>query len=150
MNTVGPDGGPFCIIPDAFPILNRQLIEVRDKIVERCNSKSEMNVDVVRHGFRGAGNDVKLIVSTYAEPDVSSILKRFGYPLQPKHLFIKIGALLQVTHVYRGVVELRRTASQPRLREGQRGIKKRQKQKRKCDLPHAGMLQHTISTPVSR
>ncbi|HWY70386.1 MAG TPA: hypothetical protein VNX88_17085, partial [Terriglobales bacterium] len=66
----------------------------------------------------GARNDVELIVSTDPEPDVPAVFKRLGYPLQAKHLFVELRTLLQITHVYGGVIKLR-LAGRPRLGMGQ-------------------------------
>jgi len=116
---------------------------MRDEIAERPNPKCQVNIYVLGLGFCRARNDVELIMRANPKPDVSPISERFGYPLQPQHLFIEVGALLQITDVYGGMIKFSSLVYRTRLGNTQQsGRETGKKAQRECSLLHTGMLQH--------
>jgi hypothetical protein len=103
---VGPDLGTLAATR-VVPVFYMGLVEVFEEFFQRGYAEGEMDVDVVRDIFLGAGDNMQLGVFSDLDPDMFSIVKGLGYFLELQGILIEISAFLEVYYKDGRMIEMR-------------------------------------------
>ena len=113
--------GAYFAIALEVAVFHLEMVEAGHEILQRSDAEGHVNFDVMVRGLGGASDYVQLLVRAGAKPDVAAVFEGVGDFLEAHDLFVEVDALLHVTDVHCGVIQLRSLVCRNGLSEERSG-----------------------------